>query len=308
MWQVIGAALLIIVICAAVVVMVRRLPYLFTGWMWYAITMIPAIGIIQTNQQAMTDRYHYLPSIGIAVIVAWSISSLIKNENIRKKILFPAGIAILIIMAVLTWKQCGYWKNNATLISHALQVTKDIDIECISSDLALLAEGKSEEDINQYNKIFLKTTNSAGFYNNRGNAYAKLDLYQSAIDNYSKAISLKPDFAEVYYNRGTAYGECGQFKRAIEDFDKAIRLKPDYVASYYNRGTVYAKLDQYQSAIEDFDKAIRLKPDYAEAYFSRGFAYLLQGNSKDGCRDAQKVCSMGNCQLLELARSQGLCR
>jgi len=307
-WQVLGAALLITVICAAVVVMVRRLPYLFTGWMWYVITMVPAIGIIQTNQQAMADRYHYLPSIGIAVMLAWGIPSMIGNENIRKKILFPAGIAVLTILAVLTWKQCGYWRNNATLISHALQVTKDIDIEYISSDLALLAEGKSEEDIDRYNKAVLNTKNSAGFYNNRGNAYAKLDLYQSAIDNYSKAISLKPDFAEIYYNRGTAYGECGQFKQAIEDFDRAISLKPDYVDSYYNRGTVYAKLDQYQRAIEDFNKAISLKPDYAGAYFSRGFAYLLQGNSKDGCRDAQKVCAMGNCQLLELARSQGLCR
>jgi len=36
---------------------------------------------------------------------------LIKSEEIRKKILFPTGIAFLIIMSVLTWQQCGYWKK-----------------------------------------------------------------------------------------------------------------------------------------------------------------------------------------------------
>ena len=122
-----GATFLIIIISAAVIVMAKRLPYLFVGWLWYAITIAPVIGIIQISgtPYAMADRYHYLPSIGIAVMLAWGIPLLFKNEEIRKKILFPAGIAFLTIMAVLTWQQCGYWKNSITLFNHALQVTKD---------------------------------------------------------------------------------------------------------------------------------------------------------------------------------------
>ncbi len=130
-WQVLGATILIIVISAAVIVMAKRLPYLFVGWMWYAITLLPVIGIIQislTAPYSMADRYHYLPSIGIAVMLAWGIPLLIKREDMRKKILFPAAIAALAIMAVLTWKQCGYWKNSIELFNHALQVTKDNDM------------------------------------------------------------------------------------------------------------------------------------------------------------------------------------
>ena len=91
LWQVLGASLLILVISAAVIVMIKRLPYLFVGWLWFAITILPVIGIIQVGNYAMADRYHYLPSIGIAVMLAWGIPSLIKSEDIRKKILFPAG-------------------------------------------------------------------------------------------------------------------------------------------------------------------------------------------------------------------------
>ena len=73
----------------------------------------------------MADRYTYFPFIGIAIMVAWGIPLLIKREDTRKKILFPAAIAALSIMAVFTWQQCGYWKNSIELFNHALQVTKD---------------------------------------------------------------------------------------------------------------------------------------------------------------------------------------
>ena len=94
---------------------------------------------------------------------------------------------------------------------------------------------------------------------------------------------------------------------AIEDYNEAIRLKPDYVEAYNNRGNVYNNLGQYQRAIQDCNKAIRLKPDCAEAYNNRGIAYLLQGNHELGCPDAQKVCVLGNCKLLEMAKGKGLC-
>ena len=98
---------MIIVISAAVILMVKRLPYLLAGWLWFVITLLPVIGIIPVGEFAMADRYHYLPSIGLAIMLAWGIPSLIKPEDMRKKILLPAGITSLIIMAVLTWQQCG---------------------------------------------------------------------------------------------------------------------------------------------------------------------------------------------------------
>ena len=41
--------MLILIITTAVIVMIKRLPYLFVGWMWYTITIAPVIGIIQVS-------------------------------------------------------------------------------------------------------------------------------------------------------------------------------------------------------------------------------------------------------------------
>jgi tetratricopeptide (TPR) repeat protein len=308
LWQVLGTTLLIIVISAAVIVMVKRLPYLFVGWLWYAITLLPVIKIVQVGNDAMADRYHYLPSIGIAVMLAWGIPLLIKNENTRKKILFPAATAFIIILSVLTWQQCGYWKNSITLFSHAVQVTKNNYLAHFNLASALAEKENFYKAIYHYNEAIRIDSYCEINYRNRGNAYAKLDKHQLAIDDFNKAISLNPDYADAYFNRGTSYGKSGQYQLAISDFNKVISLKPDNIKAYNNRGIVQTQLGLYRKALDDFNEAIRLKPDYADAYNNRSNVYLNQGNNKLGCDDAQKACTLGNCKILEAVKVQGYCR
>jgi tetratricopeptide (TPR) repeat protein len=309
-WQVWGAVFLILFISVVIIMSMRRLPYLFTGWFWYAITLLPVIGIIPVGGFSMADRYTYLPLIGITVMLAWGFPSLIKSEDMRKEILFPAAMAFLAILTFLTWQQCGYWKNSIDLFNHTLQVTKDNYVAHNNLALALLAEGRTQEAIDHYNKAIRLRPDDINIYSNRGNAYAKLGWRQRAIEDYNEAIHLKPNYVTAYINRGNVYNELGQYQMAIEDFNKAIRLEPgnaEASEAYNSRGSVYYKLGQYQMAIEDFNNAIRLKPDDANPYNNRGIVYFTQGNNKLGCFDAQKACALGNCKTLEIAKAAGLC-
>jgi protein O-mannosyl-transferase len=299
---------ILIIITTVVLYYIKNLPFLFTGWFWYLGTLIPVIGLVQVGRQAMADRYTYLPSIGIAIMLSWSIPHLFSHEDIRKKILFPAGIAVLVILTVLTWRQCGYWKNSATLCSHALRITKDNYIAYNCCGLAFFEEGKIEQAIDYYNQSIRITPDYADTFNIKGTAYSKLGQYQRAIEDYNQAIRLKQNSAWYYYNRGVAYNNLGQYQRAIEDYNQAIRITPDYAEAFNNKGTAHGELGWYQLAIEGFNKAIALKQDYVEAYSNRGFAYLLQDNNKLGCLDAQKACALRSCKTLEWAKRKGYCR
>jgi tetratricopeptide (TPR) repeat protein len=273
LWKVLISGIIILLITLAVLYYIKKLPFLFVGWFWYLGTLIPVIGLVQVGSQAMADRHTYLPSIGIAVGLAWVIPFMIKKEEMHKKVLFPAACAAIILLAVLTWNQCGYWKNSIKLWSHALRVTKD-------NYLA---------------------------HNNRGAAYATLDHYRLAILDYNEAIRLKPDYADALNNRGTAYANLNQYMMAIADLDKGIHLNPDAVAAYNNRGTAYAKLGKYQSAILDYNKSIILK-DYAYAYNNRGLAYIGLHDTSLGCRDLQKACIRGDCKYFKWAKGKGICQ
>ena len=341
LWQVLGASLLIILISAAVIIMIKRLPYLFVGWLWYAITLLPVIGIIQVGNFAMADRFTYLPSIGLAVMMAWGIPTLIKSEEIRKKFLFPAGIIFLAIISFLSWSQCGYWKNSIILFNHTLKVTDYNWLIYNHRGAAYVALGNYNQAIEDYDRAieirpgYVDAYNNRGSaykglgnyrraiedydraieirpgyvdaYNNRGNAYIALGNYKQAIEDYGRAIEIKPD-ADAYYNRGHAYADLGNHRQAIEDYGRAIKIKPGYADAYINRGNAYNSLGNYKQAIEDYDKAIEIKPRYADAYYNRGVNYLTHGDNISGCRDARKTCELGNCKLLEMAKGKGDCR
>ena len=273
-WQVIIAALFLLGVSITVIYSSRKMPFLFVGWLWYLVTLIPVIGLVQVGLQAMADRYTYLPSIGIAIILAWGVPLLFRSKDTRRKILFPVASAIIVTLMFLSWMQCGYWENSINLFSHTLHVTKNNFATHNHIALTLSKEGKVNE----------------------------------AIYHYNEAIRINPNYTEAYNNRGTLYGKFKQYQLAMEDFNKAIRLYPNYAEAHYNKGLTYFMIGQYQNAIEYYNKVINLKSDFADAYRNRALVYFKQGNRNLGCLDAQKACELGNCKTLESAKNKGYCR
>jgi len=288
-WQILLSCLILTGMTLVAFYNVKKTPFLFVGWFWFFGTLLPVIGLVQVGSQAMADRYTYLPSIGIAMMLTWGIFSLFKKEETRKKFLFPAGITILIILAFLTWELSGYWKNNLGLFGHALRVTKNNAMAHNNFGLALLENGNVYEAMDHFNSAMTINSHFVLPYYNRGNAYSKLGLAEKALEDYNHAIALKPDYAEGYYSRGSLLMNLGQYQRALDDFDRAIVLKPGYIKAYNNRGIIYGQMNQYSSAIENFNEIIRRQPDYASAYCNRGFAYFKLGQYKRAIDDYSKA-------------------
>lgn len=190
LWQTITISFMLLMISFAVIFYIKKLPFLFVGWFWYLGTFIPMIGLVQAGMQGMADRHTYLPFIGIALMLSWSVPLLFTRDDLRKKILFPVGTTTLVILAILTWQQCGYWKNTFELFNHALHVTKD-------NYLA---------------------------HNSRGIAYGERGQYQLAIEDFNEAIRLKPDYAKAYNNRGFAYLLQGKIIPGCQDAQKGCEL------------------------------------------------------------------------------------
>ena len=68
LWHIVLSYLLLIVITVFVSIYYRKLPYLLVGWLWYLGTLVPVIGIVQVGDQAMADRYAYVPFIGLFIM------------------------------------------------------------------------------------------------------------------------------------------------------------------------------------------------------------------------------------------------
>jgi hypothetical protein len=119
-WQFFTALLFLIVVTFFVCRYFRKYPYLLVGWLWYLGTLVPVIGIVQVGFQTMADRYAYVPLIGIFIMTAWGLPQLLfKMKNGRLMAAVIAAIFIVIV-SLTTYLQVHVWKNNYSLLGHAL--------------------------------------------------------------------------------------------------------------------------------------------------------------------------------------------
>ncbi|UCD88586.1 MAG: tetratricopeptide repeat protein [Desulfobacterales bacterium] len=162
--------------------------------------------------------------------------------------------------------------------------------------------------LKDYNKAISMNMKNAQVYGKRGFTYGKIGQYQKAIEDFDQAISLDPNDAWTYNNRGFAYYNLVKPQKAIEDFNQAIHYNPIFTQAYFNRGVAYGHLQNYQQSIEDYSQVINLDPMVTDAYVNRGYNYYYTGKERLACDDWRMVCEQGNCNYLNWAKKERVCK
>ena len=98
-WKILGASLVLIGVTAGAWVWRRKHPYLLVGWLWYLVMLLPVIGLVQVGNQAMADRYTYLPQIGVAIGLSWGIAQVTRTWTAQRP--WIPGLAALLIVPIL---------------------------------------------------------------------------------------------------------------------------------------------------------------------------------------------------------------
>ena len=141
---------LLLVITLVAILYRRKYPWLLVGWLWFVVTLIPVIGLIQVGMQSFADRYTYIPSIGIFIMLVWSIPAAHKPVALRAWVI--AACAVIVALTVMTWVQASYWKDRRTLFTHAAEVTQGNYIAHQSLAVQLETEHDLEGALNSTKK------------------------------------------------------------------------------------------------------------------------------------------------------------
>ena len=279
----------------------RRCKYLVTGGLWYLVTLLPVIGLIQVGDQARADRYTYVPGIGVLIIIAWAAPQLLDRLRPGKIIPEFLGSASVAVLGILSIFQVGYWRNSLTLFEHALAVTEDNYLAHCGRGNALLEEKRIDEAIAEYRQLLqikpnyyevhkihgtlgkallergkieealvhlrqavsLKATPDG--YLQLGNALREKGELDEAVDRYRKSIQLQDDFSEGYNNLAAALALKGQFPDAVAYFKKALELAPKYIDARMNLAAVLMHLDKSSAAAEQYQEVLKLEPHHPAA-------------------------------------------
>jgi protein O-mannosyl-transferase len=267
----------------------RRRPYLLTGWLWYLIMLVPVIGILQVGSQARADRYTYLPQIGLYLLLTWAAADLCAGRRRRRVVLGGAAAISLVALIFCARLQAAYWQNSKSLWTHTLACTKDNYFAYQYLGVALFQKGNGDEAIVSFQKALALNPNYADAHNSLGGVLLQKGDGKEAAAHFQKALEIDPDYTEAHNNLGNALLQKGSVDAAITHFQKALLINPNYADAHNNLGNALLQRGNANEAIAHFQKALQVMPGFAEAHYNLGNALLQKGNADEAVAHFQKA-------------------
>ncbi len=292
--QVLIASLLVTGISILIVRSRKSAPCLITGWLWFFVTLLPVIGLIQVGAQARADRYTYVPMIGILVIVAWSTRSWTRRLPHRNYWLSGIALCVLLALTLVTRRQVRYWQNGAELWTHTLQVTDGNYVAHTNLAIYLVAVGKYDQAIDHCNSALLIVPADALTYETLGEALSKKGKPDEGIPHLYKALHLTDD-KELAVSAQRALGEAmvkiGNDEKAIHHFSQALRLDAENMEAHASLAALLYKRKQFDPAAFHYLRAAQISPD-ANRYVKLASVLWEQGKLQQAVRFYRQALSL----------------
>jgi Flp pilus assembly protein TadD len=290
--QVVMAGLLLTAITVLVLGPGRRWPYLAVGWLWYLGTLVPVIGLVQVGSQAMADRYTYVPSIGLFLILAWGAADLAAAWRLPRSYLTGAVVVVLAACAVLTWNQIGSWQSTRHLWERGALVTENNVLAHINLGVCYTDEGRILDAKRAFEQAVAINPRLAEPRANLGNIYGDLGLWGRAAAEYRTAIDLDPQLPGPHYNLGNALAQLGQREEAMAEYRRAIDLKPDDAGPHINLGIQLDYLGRLEEAESELRTGIALDPANAEVHSNLGILLVESGRTKEALAEFRRAIAL----------------
>jgi tetratricopeptide (TPR) repeat protein len=212
----------------------------------------------------MADRYTYLSTIGLFIMLAWGGVDIVKRLSVPKWAMPGFALSVVCISALVTHNQLLHWQNSETLFAHAAAVTKGNWLAEHNLGLALSNEGKFSE----------------------------------AETHLGKALEITPRNPTVNETRGVNFLNLGKPKLAAECFREVMAIKPDNLDVSRHLAWIYATSEDSELrsgflAVELARKVCeKAKTTDAGQYDLLAAAYAANGEFANAVAAAKKSCGL----------------
>ncbi len=280
---IVASVVVLIFITFAAWQMRKQSPFLLVGWLWFLGTLVPVVGLVKVGDAALADRYTYIPSIGIFIAVAFSAQKISERFPPPKFLLPAMAVLILGAMTVVTEKQLQYWRDDTSLFSHAIKVTKNNVDAIINYGAALELEGKPSDAMVQYRLAEQIAPSSYLAHFDIANELNYMGKPEEALAEYREAVELKPNLRTLHDGLGGVLATLGQFTEATNEYYIAMSLDPTSPSPHFYLGIALAAHNDFAEATNEFSEALRLAPNDPATMLEWARALLQQG------RDAEAI-------------------
>ncbi len=282
--QVIATAAVLLIVSGILLWQARRVPYLAVGWLWFVGTLVPVIGLVQIGNAAVSDRYAYIPLVGLLIAVSWSLQVIAQRWHCPRA---ATGLTVLVVgsFMVLSARQARVWRNTDTLWEHALEVTPNNYVAHNNLAVEFQKRNQMGPALAHFEEALRIKPAYTYALNGKGQCLMAQGQLPQAITWFQEAIRYDPSLAMSHLNLGAALGNTGAWQAAADEFREVLRQEPDSPEAQLNLARALLRLNQPQEAAAQFRIAMSLQPNPVAVLPELGRAYQLSGDwqQAEGC-------------------------
>jgi protein O-mannosyl-transferase len=291
-WRFLIGGLLVLALSLVLFAARRRWPAMLACWVSYAVILAPTLGIAQSGPQLVADRYSYLSCMSWALLGGggllhlWQFAAPDRFVSRLSMTVTVTGLAAAVLFGfgVLTWKQTQIWHDSESLWRHALSIAPASSFGRNNLGNALVAQGRFEEAIDQFQRALRISPDDADVAYNLGNALAQKGNFEEAGKQLQRALQINPDNAMAAYDLGNVRARQGRLDDAIDQFQRALRIDPELTRAHYNVGSLFSQQGKLDEAITHFRQVMLLAPEDWRPPYHLGQIFSKQGKFDEAIR------------------------
>jgi tetratricopeptide (TPR) repeat protein len=282
-WKIAGTTTFLLLVSGWVLWRARLQPYLATGWFWFLIMLLPAIGVVQVGSFSMADRYSYLSNTGLFIMVVWAAC-------MKPQLLGAAGGLALAGCMAATAIQVRYWTDSETLFRHALAVTKNNGAMENALGNVLLQQRRVDEALPHLLRAVALAPDYPQAHFNLANALLAKGNMAEALSQFEIDVSFQPGDAIAQFAFGRNLLEQGLATDAMLHLEKAVQLRPDSAEYHLKLGDACRQTGRAAEAISQYENTLQIRPHQEQAVSS--LAWMLATTPDAALRDGARAVQL----------------
>ncbi|OGC10930.1 hypothetical protein A3K48_00075 [candidate division WOR-1 bacterium RIFOXYA12_FULL_52_29] len=259
------------------------------GLFFFLVSIAPAIMLMVPG--IFADRYAYLPSLGIYLIVGWGAALFFEDR--WKTALMIGGAIVILLLGAVTWQRCHVWRDTISLYDEVCLWYPKVPAAFQHRAQARLERREYQIALADLDRALKLNPNFSAAYNTRGNLYFSMGQPGPARADFLAAVRISSQDATAHNNLGYLLTQMEDYPGALRHLNEALRLDPKSAEAYHNRGNYWLARRDYQLAVADYTAALKIKPELALTYFNRSVARYNMEEYRQAYDDALAAQRLG---------------
>ena len=316
---VVGSAAMLIVASAVFLAAARRgRPLAVMGWCWFLGTLVPMVGIVTVGMNGWSDRYLYVPIIGLAIAVLEAGSGLGRPlwqcvlgqlgrsgdgpRELRRLVIGLAG-AWLVALTIASWWLVAQWRDTPTLAARTLAASSEREARwyawtwlarhhvrqrdyATAEDFFYRAQSVEVNPAKAREKLVV-------WHTAMGRVRMDEQRYADAVQEFSLVLRHRADHREARLGLAVALSRAGEPERAAGLFEQVVADDPQCAVAWVGLGDFHLQAGRAAEAVRCLDRALAIKPDDAGAVTLRAWARVACGDRAGAEADTARRTHLG---------------